>query len=61
VIGRLCLHMVRMLNFVYASSHCLTVQGSDNGNYSHSDGDSYTEDGSESGDGQYGVSWMAKL
>jgi hypothetical protein len=55
-------HIVRTLSSVYAhSSHRFTVQQSDNnGCCSNSNGDSYTKDGSESGDEQYGVPGLAK-
>jgi hypothetical protein len=51
-----------MLSFVYAdSSHSFTVQENDTGDwYSDSDGDSYADNGSESGDEEYGVPWLAK-
>jgi hypothetical protein len=50
------------MHFVYAdSSHSLTVEQRDNnGCCSNSDGDSFTEEGSEAGDEQYGVPGLAK-
>jgi hypothetical protein len=37
------------------------VQENDGEWYSDSDEDSYTEDGAESGDEEYGVPWLVKL
>jgi hypothetical protein len=62
-IGKLYLHIVRTLSSVSThSSHCLTVQQSDDDDcYSDSDRDSYADDSSESGDEKYGMSRTVKL